>query len=328
MTDFKWGKDVLQLEKAMKLLHMPRIPKLDEEAINRLENSRKHVETVLESDEAHYGINTGFGPLCDTQVSAEQSGELQQNLLLSHAVGVGQPIAAALSKLMLICKIHALCRGYSGVRLLLVERLFFFLEKDWIPVVPEQGSVGASGDLAPLSHLFLPLIGEGEFWVKGERVPAQKVYAEAGIEPLRLSGKEGLALINGTQFILAHTLKGLDKMKYLLDLADLAGAMTLEGYQGSGSPFHEGLHQCRPFHGSQVVAARMRDFLQNSENLASHEDCDRVQDPYSVRCIPQVHGASRNAFAHLKELAEIESNSVTDNPLVCLLYTSPSPRDA
>jgi len=229
MTDFKWGKDVLQLEKAMKLLHMPRIPKLDEEAINRLENSRKHVETVLESDEAHYGINTGFGPLCDTQVSAEQSGELQQNLLLSHAVGVGQPIAAALSKLMLICKIHALCRGYSGVRLLLVERLFFFLEKDWIPVVPEQGSVGASGDLAPLSHLFLPLIGEGEFWVKGERVPAQKVYAEAGIESLRLSGKEGLALINGTQFILAHTLKGLDKMKYLLDLAYLAGAMTLEG---------------------------------------------------------------------------------------------------
>lgn len=316
MSDFKWGKNDLQLEKAMELLQMPRIPELDEEAIKRLQNSRKHVETVLDSDEAHYGINTGFGPLCDTQVSAEQSGELQQNLLLSHAVGVGQPIAAELSKLMLICKIHALCRGYSGVRLLLVERLFLFLEKDWIPVVPEQGSVGASGDLAPLSHLFLPLIGEGEFWVNGERHSAQEVYSEAGIAPLRLSGKEGLALINGTQFILAHTLQGLDKMKYLLDLADLAGAMTLEGYQGSSSPFHEGLHQCRPFHGSQVVAARMRAFLEHSENLASHEDCDRVQDPYSVRCIPQVHGASRNAFAHLKELAEIESNSVTDNPLV------------
>ena len=316
MAAFEWGKEHLGMEKAMELLEMSSLPPLGPEALKRLKDSRAHVEKVLESEHSHYGINTGFGPLCDTQVSAEQSGQLQQNLLLSHAVGVGSPVAMELSKLMLICKIHALCRGYSGVRITLVERLYLFLEKDWIPVVPEQGSVGASGDLAPLSHLFLPLIGEGEFWVNGQRRPAAEVLKEAGVAPMQLSGKEGLALINGTQFILAHTLKGLDKMTYLLDLADLAAAMTLEGYQGSGSPFHEGLHQCRPFAGSQLVAARMREMLAGSENLASHADCARVQDPYSIRCIPQVHGASRNAYAHLKELAEIESNSVTDNPLV------------
>ena len=289
MSAFEWGQEHLGVEKAMELLELSPLPPLDSEALKRLKASRAFVEEVLQSEHSHYGINTGFGPLCDTQVSAKQSGQLQQNLLLSHSVGVGSPIAMELSKLMLICKIHALCKGFSGVRIALVERLFLFLEKGWIPVVPEQGSVGASGDLAPLSHLFLPLIGEGEFWVKGDHRPAAEVLQEAGVEPMELSGKEGLALINGTQFILAHTLKGLDKMSYLLDLADLAGAMTLEGYQGSGSPFHKGLHQCRPFTGSQLVAARMREMLAGSENLASHADCARVQDPYSIRCIPQVH---------------------------------------
>ena len=316
MAHFNWGKESLGLDKAMELLRADVLPALGEEALGRLSQSRSHVEEVLQSDRPHYGINTGFGPLCDTRVSSAKSGELQQNLLLSHAVGVGNPIDPQLSKLMLICKLHALCQGYSGVRVALVERLFFFLEQDWIPVVPEQGSVGASGDLAPLSHLFLPLIGEGEFWIKGKRRAVQSVYQEAGIEPLQLRGKEGLALINGTQFILAHTLMGLDKMNYLLDLADLAGAMSLEGYQGSGTPFHEGLHQRRPFTGSLKVAQRMRSFLEGSENLASHADCARVQDPYSLRCIPQVHGASRNAYCHLRDLALIESNSVTDNPLV------------
>ena len=316
MEHFNWGDESLGLEKAMELLYADGLPMLGKEALDRLAVSRAYVDEVLQSNRPHYGINTGFGPLCDTQVSSAQSGELQQNLLLSHAVGVGNPIDPRLSKLMLICKLHALCQGYSGVRVALVERLFLFLEQDWIPIVPEQGSVGASGDLAPLSHLFLPLIGEGEFWIKGKRRAVQSVYQEAGIEPLPLSGKEGLALINGTQFILAHTLMGLDKMKYLLDLADLAGAMSLEGYQGSGTPFHEGLHHKRPFTGSLKVAERMRGFLEGSENLASHADCARVQDPYSLRCIPQVHGASRNAYDHLRDLALIESNSVTDNPLV------------
>ena len=316
MENFNWGKEHLDLNKALQLLYATELPALGGEALERLQKSRSYVDEVLESDRPHYGINTGFGPLCDTQVSTAESGALQQNLLLSHAVGVGEPIARDLSKLMLICKIHALSQGYSGVRVELVERLFFWLKEDWIPVVPEQGSVGASGDLAPLSHLFLPLIGEGEFWINGKRKEVKVVYQEAGVESLKLTGKEGLALINGTQFILAHTLMGLDKMSYLLDLADMAGTMSLEGYQGSGSPFHEGLHERRPFEGSQLVARRMRGFLEGSENLASHAECARVQDPYSIRCIPQVHGASRNAYAHLLDLALIESNSVTDNPLV------------
>jgi len=217
---------------------------------------------------------------------------------------------------MLITKVHALSQGFSGIRLETVERMLTFIELDLIPVVPEQGSVGASGDLAPLSHLFLPLLGEGEFWQDGKTVPAAQVLEAHNLEPMELHAKEGLALINGTQFILSHAITGLTKMRYLLDLADLTGAMSIEGMQGSAQPFREELHATRPFPGNVEVAARMRSFFKDSENMASHTDCDRVQDPYSLRCIPQVHGASRNAFAHLKELAETEMNSVTDNPIV------------
>jgi histidine ammonia-lyase len=170
--------------------------------------------------------------------------------------------------------------------------------------------------LAPLSHLFLPLLGEGEFWVGDKIVPAKEMLVKHNLEPIRLQAKEGLALINGTQFILAHAIMGLHKMEYLLDLADLAGAMSIEGYLGSASPFKAALHEIRPYKGNIEVAAHMRSFFESSENMASHESCSRVQDPYSMRCIPQVHGASRNAYYHLKELAEIEINSVTDNPIV------------
>ena len=159
---------------------------------------------------------------------------------------------------MMICKVHALCQGFSGIRLEVIERILFFINNDLLPVVPEQGSVGASGDLAPLSHLFLPLIGEGEFWAGGEIVSAKQVLSKHGLAPIQLAAKEGLALINGTQFILAHTISGLKKMEYLLDLADVAGAMSIEGYQGSASPFKEALHKIRPFKGSMEVAARMR----------------------------------------------------------------------
>ncbi|MGB1239893.1 MAG: HAL/PAL/TAL family ammonia-lyase, partial [Pseudomonadales bacterium] len=232
------------------------------------------------------------------------------------AVGVGKPIEKSISKLMLITKIHALSQGFSGIRLEVVERMLTFLALDLIPVVPEQGSVGASGDLAPLSHLFLPLLGEGEFWQGSEIVSARSLLEANNLAPLELEAKEGLALINGTQFILSHAITALTKMRYLLDLADLAGAMSLEGMQGSSSPFRAELHATRPFPGNLEVAARMRSFLAGSENMASHSNCDRVQDPYSLRCIPQVHGASRNAYQHLKDMAEIEMNSVTDNPIV------------
>lgn len=313
---FKYGVDQLTLDSVNAIAAGTLQAELCQEAIDKINKSRQNVDKMAASDKAIYGINTGFGPLCDTQISPEETNLLQKNLLITHAVGVGEPIAKSISKLMLITKVHALSQGFSGIRLTVVERMLKFIELDIIPVVPEQGSVGASGDLAPLSHLFLPLLGEGEFWVDDTIKPAADVLKEHGLAPLDLHAKEGLALINGTQFILSHAITALSKMRYLLDLADIAGAMSIEGMQGSESPFREELHAIRAFKGNVEVAARMRSFFAGSENMASHTDCDRVQDPYSLRCIPQVHGASRNAYYHLKELAETEMNSVTDNPIV------------
>ena len=313
---FNYGIDHLDLDLVNDIASGKVTAQLTQQAIDKINTSRGRVEKMAASDEAVYGINTGFGPLCDTQITPEETNLLQKNLLITHAVGVGEPIAKSISKLMLITKVHALSQGFSGIRLETVERMLAFIELDLIPVVPEQGSVGASGDLAPLSHLFLPLLGEGEFWQGDEIVPAAQLLKEHNLAPMDLHAKEGLALINGTQFILSHAITGLTKMRYLLDLADLTGAMSIEGMQGSQSPFREELHATRPFPGNVEVAARMRRFFDGSENMNSHTNCDRVQDPYSLRCIPQVHGASRNAYNHLKDLAEIEMNSVTDNPIV------------
>jgi len=318
---FKYGVDHLDLDTVNDIADGNIKAELSQEALDKINVSRGRVEKMAASDEAVYGINTGFGPLCDTQITPEETNLLQKNLLITHAVGVGEPIAKAISKLMLITKVHALSQGFSGIRLETVQRMLKFIELDLIPVVPEQGSVGASGDLAPLSHLFLPLLGEGEFWVTDANgneqiVPAIDALKAHSLEPMELHAKEGLALINGTQFILSHAITALTKMRYLLDLADLTGAMSIEGMQGSESPFRAELHATRPFPGNLEVAKRMRFFFKDSENMASHTDCDRVQDPYSLRCIPQVHGASRNAYYHLLEMAELEMNSVTDNPIV------------
>ncbi len=316
MEHFLYGIDHLTVKKVVAIAEGKLKGILSEQAKDIVNTCRKKVETIASSDKAVYGINTGFGPLCDVQIQPEETSKLQENLLITHAVGVGKPIDKKLSKIMMICKVHALCQGFSGVRLELIERILFFIENDLLPVVPEQGSVGASGDLAPLSHLFLPLIGEGEFWQDNTIVPAKKVLENHKIAPLTLHAKEGLGLINGTQFILSHAVKGLDKMAYLLDLADVTGAMTIEGYAGNSSPFKKELHQIRPFKGNKKVAKRIRNFLKSSENLANNTEHKRVQDPYSIRCMPQVHGASRNAYYHLKEMVEIELNSVTDNPIV------------
>ena len=313
---FKYGIDTLTLDTVIGISEGTIEGILTEDVKNKVIACRKKVEVMASSNRAIYGINTGFGPLCDVQITNEQTNKLQENLLITHAVGVGNPIDKKLSKLMMICKVHALCQGYSGIRLKVIERILFFIENNLLPLVPEQGSVGASGDLAPLSHLFLPLIGEGEFLIDNQIVVAKKVLKDHDLKPIQLKAKEGLALINGTQFILAHAITGLKKMEYLLDLADVAGAMSIEGYQGSSSPFRDELHQLRPFKGNIEVAERMFMLLYKSQNVDSHEDCERVQDPYSMRCIPQVHGASRNAYHHLKELAEIEMNSVTDNPII------------
>ena len=311
-----YGIDTFTISDIMAILDDPKKAKLTKESKQKILQSQQTVQQIVASDRTVYGINTGFGPLCDVKISEEETAQLQHNLIISHAVGVGKPIAKELSKVMMISKIHALSKGFSGVSLEVIERLIFMLQEDIIPVVPEQGSVGASGDLAPLAHLVLPLLGLGKVWQNNEIRNTADVLAEKGIKPLILGPKEGLGLINGTQFILAHAILGLNKFEYLLDLADLTAALSLEAYRGSASPFKKELHDIRPFSGSKRVAARMLKFLKNSENLHAHEFCDRVQDPYSMRCVPQVHGASRNAYEHLKNLAEIELNSVTDNPIV------------
>ncbi len=311
-----YGIDVFTINDVMEILANPKKAKLNKEAKNKILKSQENVRKIVSSDRTVYGINTGFGPLCDVKISEEETAQLQHNLIISHAVGVGKPISKELSKVMMIAKIHALSKGFSGVSFEVIQRLIVMLEKDIIPVVPEQGSVGASGDLAPLAHLVLPLLGLGKVWENGKPHDAAIVLEENNLEPLKLGPKEGLGLINGTQFILAHAILGLNKFEYLLDLADLTAAFSLEAYRGSASPFRKELHEIRPFSGSKKVAARMLKFLKNSDNLKSHEFCDRVQDPYSMRCVPQVHGASRNAYEHLKNLAETELNSVTDNPIV------------
>ena len=313
---FKYGIDKLTVNKVIAIAEGTLKAIITKEAENSIIECRRKVEVMANSDVAIYGINTGFGPLCDVQITPEQTSKLQANLLITHAVGVGNPIDKKLSKIMMICKVHALCQGFSGVRLKLIERIIYFIENDLLPIVPEQGSVGASGDLAPLSHLFLPLLGEGEFWIGDEIINSKEILKKHNLQPLVLAAKEGLGLINGTQFILSHAILGLQKMEYILDVADVAGAMTLEGFQGSASPFREELHAIRPFKGNLKVAERMRMLLSGSQNLENHFECERVQDPYSIRCMPQVHGASRNAFEHLNELTEIEMNSVTDNPIV------------
>ena len=306
----------LSLKDIYFLLENPEEIKLNDSLKTKINQSFNRTQKMAKDPKPIYGINTGVGPLCTKKISPEDTKSLQRNLLLSHSVGVGNPISPELSRIMLLCKIKSLSRGFSGISLGLLDRLIYFLQHNLTPVVPEKGSVGASGDLAPLAHLFLPVIGEGFFWNGNEKVKSKTVLKQHKLKPLVLNAKEGLALINGTQFILAYAIKAISKLDYLMDLADLAAAMSLEGFQGSLAPFRKELHELRPYKGSIKVANRISNLLDNSPNSNSHIDCDRVQDPYSIRCTPQVHGASRNALNHLKELVTIEINSVTDNPII------------
>src|SRR5450432_4138171 len=274
------------------------------------------VQDIVNQETIVYGINTGFGVLASTIISADDAQILQHKILQSHSVGVGNPISPFLSKIMMITKVHSLSQGFSGIRPETLERICWHIDQDICPVVPEKGSVGASGDLAPLAHLFLPLIGLGEVWIQGKIHSSAEMLMAQGLKPLQLGPKEGLALINGTQFILAYAVSNLQRMHYCLEAADLIGAMSLEALTGTKSPFDERLHALRPYKGNQLVAQRLRKLLSGSQIMQSHIDCGRVQDPYSLRCMPQVHGASRNAWLHLKELTLIELNAVTDNPLI------------
>ncbi|MDY0296035.1 MAG: histidine ammonia-lyase [Acidobacteriota bacterium] len=313
---FLYGTDHLDVDTALAVAAGEVPGRIESEAAVRIEAAESAVREIAAGDVSVYGINTGFGPLCNTRISAEDTRLLQHNILRSHSCGVGPAVSAQIARLMLILKVHALARGYSGVRRETLDRILWHIENHVIPVVPSQGSVGASGDLAPLAHLFLPLIGRGEVWFKDKRTDTSEMLAQVGLEPLQLGPKEGLALINGTQFITAHALTAWDRLRNCLDHADIIGAMSVEALLGSVAPFSADIHRLRPYRGTIRAAARLRNLLHGSEMVASHAHCGRVQDPYSLRCMPQVHGASRNAWIHLGEALDVEMNAVTDNPLI------------
>lgn len=282
-----------------------------------LDRSRSVVERALSTGGTYYGINTGFGVLASTRIARADVERLQRNLLVSHAVGVGDPVPKPIARVMLGLKIHALALGYSGVSRRTFDRLLDFARLDLVPVVPLQGSVGASGDLAPLAHLCLPLIGQGAFWSADGRETrsAADVLAAHGLAPIELQAKDGLALINGTQFMSAHGAWALERALRLVRLADLAGALSLEALEGRSAPFDPRVHGVRPHPGQAASAAEVMRFVAGSQ-LVDRPGTGRVQDPYSLRCLPQVHGASRDALEYARAVVETEINSVTDNPLV------------
>jgi histidine ammonia-lyase len=288
----------------------------DEGARAKVAETRQVVEDILASGAVVYGINTGFGKLAEVRISADQLEQLQLNLLRSHACGVGEPFSEDVVRAMLLLRANVLATGHAGCRPLVVERILELLAAGVHPVVPSQGSVGASGDLAPLAHLALVLVGEGEAIVNGERLSGAEALADIGLEPLHLGAKEGLALINGTQASAAIGALGVADARRLLDAADVICALTLDAMGGTDAAFDPAVHSARPHPGQGTSAARLLDLLVGSEIRESHRECGRVQDAYSLRCSPQVHGAGRDALEHTHRVLEIELNSATDNPMV------------
>ena len=279
--------------------------------------SRRLVEKIVASDAPVYGINTGFGKLSDIHVPRAQLRRLQLNLVRSHSCGVGQPLSRAEVRAMMLLRANVLTLGFSGIRLEVIQLLADLLNRDVYPMVPEKGSVCASGDLAPLAHLALTLVGEGEAFYAGERMESATALTRASLQPVVLEAKEGIALLNGTQSTHAVGGLALHRARRLARVADVAGAMTLEGVKGTPTAFDPRIHQARPHPGQKAVAAHLLWLLRDSEIRESHASNDpRVQDAYSLRCMPQVHGAVRGALAHVEEILAIESASATDNPLV------------
>lgn len=285
---------------------------------SRVEASRGVLDRAIATGGTFYGVNTGFGKLANRRIAPEHQRDLQRNLVLSHAVGVGEPVPRDISRVMVALKLHALGLGFSAVSIETFDRLLTFAERDLVPVVPSRGSVGASGDLAPLAHMSLPLLGHGSFWTadgSGKRAAAE-VLADEGLAPIDLAAKDGLALLNGTQLMSGYGAWILWKALRLEKICDLLAAMSLEALQGSAKPFDARVHAVRPHPGQGLVARNVRHLLEDSEILEAHRNCGKVQDPYCLRCVPQVHGASRDALAYARGVIETEINSVTDNPLV------------
>ncbi|HEX7047606.1 MAG TPA: histidine ammonia-lyase [Gammaproteobacteria bacterium] len=296
--------------------HAPADVVLEDAARERMRANQQLVQKVIDDGRTSYGINTGFGAFAKQRISADKVIELQYNLVRSHCCGVGEPLSRELTRRMMLLKANSLAVGHSGIRPEVVGTLLALLNSDVIPLIPERGSVGASGDLAPLAHLALALIGEGEAMHNGARLEGADVLRAAGCEPVELAAKEGLALLNGTQLSSALAIEGLFRGEALLRDAILAGSMTVEGLAGSFSPFDARVHEIRRMPGQIEVAKQFREILTQSEINDSHAGCDRVQDPYALRCMPQVFGGVRDTLAHARKLLELELNSVSDNPLV------------
>lgn len=287
------------------------------EARSHIARSRSYIETLAAGEAPIYGVNTGFGAFSSVRISKEDLERLQVNLIRSHSVGVGAPFSPSETRAMMLLRANTLARGNSGVRVEVVEKILEFLNLNLIPVIPSKGSVGASGDLAPLSHLALALIGKGKIWSGNAIVPASKVLAEKNVKPLTLQAKEGLSLINGCQVMTGLGLLKAFESQQLLKVMDIAGAMSLEALKGSRGPFDPLISQARPHPGESETARNLLKILGSSSEISkSHEGCDRVQDAYSLRCMPAVHGAAKNTLRRVVETLEIEANSSTDNPLV------------
>lgn len=305
----------LTLQEMKEILFEKKKVTASKESWKRVEESRRAVEEIVEDNRVVYGITTGFGKFSDVLIDPEHVEELQHNLLLSHACGVGEPFPALVSRAMLVLRANALLKGYSGVRKVVIERLLEFVNKEIHPVVPQQGSLGASGDLAPLSHLVLPLLGEGEVFYQGRRVPALEALTKERIFPLALTAKEGLALINGTQAMTAMGVISYLEAEKMAYQAEAVAAITIEALHGIIDAFDEDVHIARGYPEQIGVAKRIRELLVDSK-LTTRQGEKRVQDAYSLRCIPQVHGATWQVLQYVKEKLEIEMNAATDNPLI------------
>jgi histidine ammonia-lyase len=290
---------------------------LSDQARDKMHAARDLVEHAAHGSREHtYGVNTGFGRFVAVAIPAEQTAELQLRLLRSHACGVGDPYPDEIIRAAMLLRANALAKGNSGARVETVELLLACLGTGVLPVVPSRGSVGASGDLAPLAHLALPLVGEGEAWIEGERLPGGEALARAGLEPVQLAAKEGLSLVNGTQFMAATLALGLVRARRLAGAADVACALSVEALQGSRTSFLPQIHELRPLRGQKTAAANVLRLLEGSAIIESHRWCDKVQDAYSLRCAPQVHGACRDLLEYAEYTVGVELNAATDNPLV------------
>ncbi len=294
------------------------IVSLSEESRDKIRASKAYVEKIVEKGEAVYGINTGFGALSDVHIPKEDLAKLQINLIRSHCTGVGQPFNHEVTRAIMLLRANCLASGFSGVNPEAVNLLIDFLNHNIIPLVPSKGSVGASGDLAPLSHIALCLIGEGNVHFNGKTVRADFAIDQIGKKPISLGPKDGLALINGTAVMAALGSLAIEKAERIMKLADITAALTCDGVRGTLRAFDPKIQRLKPHPGQIESANNLRKLLENSEVMNSHEECGKVQDPYSLRCVPQVHGACRQTLRHIKEVFGYELNAVTDNPLIFL----------